>query len=61
MESYSYDLKSATDRWTLSVLFEGLAHLFDAGFAPSVVHSALASNILNLAFSKDDGKTKPET
>jgi hypothetical protein len=41
---YSFDLKSATDRWPLVFLFEVMQCLFDRSFAPSVVNSTLAYN-----------------
>jgi len=40
---YSFDLKSATDRWPLVLLFEVIQTCFDRSFAYSVVNSALAS------------------
>ncbi len=40
---YSFDLKSATDRWPLVLLFEVIQTCFDRSFASSVVNSALAS------------------
>lgn len=41
---YSFDLKSATDRWPLLLLFELMQALFDRSFASAVVNSALATN-----------------
>lgn len=40
---YSIDLKSATDRWPLLVLFELMQSLFDRSFASSVVNSTLGT------------------
>lgn len=37
--SFSFDLKSATDRWPLVFLFEVVQYLFDRSFASSVVNS----------------------
>lgn len=42
---YSFDFKSATDRWPLLLLFEVMQYSFDRSFASSVVSSALAYNI----------------
>ena len=41
---YSYDLKSATDRWPLSVIYTTLKSLFGSEFASSVVNSSLGLN-----------------
>lgn len=49
---YSFDLKSATDRWPLVFLFKVMCHLFDRSFASSVVNSALACNIFEVLFVK---------
>ena len=49
---FSFDLKSATDRWPLVFLFEVMCVLFDRSFASSVVHSALAWNIFEVPFVK---------
>ena len=43
MEVYSFDLKSATDRWPLLALFDILVVLFDRMFA-GAVRSCLAIN-----------------
>ncbi|GER47769.1 mitovirus RNA-dependent RNA polymerase [Striga asiatica] len=40
---FSFDLKSATDRWSLLYLFEIVALLFDRSFASSVVNSYYGS------------------
>jgi len=45
---YSYDLKSATDRWPLYFLFRIV--LFDRSCASSAVNSALACNIFHVPF-----------
>lgn len=47
---YSFDLKSATDRWPLIFLFEVFQYLFDRSFASAVVNSALACNIFEVPF-----------
>lgn len=47
---FSYDLKSATDRWPLVYLFEIVALLFDRSFASSVVNSTLATNLFIVPF-----------
>lgn len=49
---YSFDLKSATDRWPLLLLFEIMQYCFDRSFASSVVNSALASNVFEVPFVK---------
>lgn len=49
---YSFDLKSATDRWPLLVLFELVCSWFDRSFASSVVNSTLACNIFEVPFVK---------
>jgi hypothetical protein len=48
--AYSYDLKSATDRWPLVFMFEVMCYLFDRSFASSVVNSTLACNIFEVPF-----------
>ncbi|KAI8522434.1 hypothetical protein RHMOL_RhmolMtG0009400 (mitochondrion) [Rhododendron molle] len=48
--SYSFDLKSATDRWPLYFLFEVFQAFFDRSFASAVVNSALAFNIFEMPF-----------
>ena len=50
--SFSFDLKSATDRWPLVFLFEVVQYLFDRYFASSVVNSAFACNIFEVPFVK---------
>ena len=47
---FSFDLKSATDRWSLLYLFEIVALLFDRSFASSVVNSTLATNLFEIPF-----------
>ena len=42
---FSFDLKSATDRWPLLILFRITTYLFDRSFASSAVNSSLAYNI----------------
>jgi hypothetical protein len=49
---YSFDLKSATDRWPLYFLFEVMQVCFDRSFASAVVNSALAYNIFDVPFVK---------
>lgn len=41
---FSFDLKSATDRWPLSVIFTAFKSLFGPEFASSVVNSSLGLN-----------------
>lgn len=48
----SFDLKSATDRWPLVLLFEVFQVCFDRSFASSAVNSALAYNIFEVPFVK---------
>lgn len=45
-DCFSFDLKSATDRWPLVFMFEKVAMLFDRSFASSVVNSALGTKSL---------------
>lgn len=47
---YSLDLKSATDRWPLLLLFELMQSLFDRSFASSLVNSTLGTNVFDIAF-----------
>ncbi len=49
---HCFDLKSATDRWPLSLMFEVMCHMFDRRFAPGVVNSALGANIFDVPFVK---------
>lgn len=49
---YSFDLKSATDRWPLLLLLYIMQYCFDRSFASSVVNSALASNVFEVPFVK---------
>lgn len=49
---FSYDLKSATDRWPLVFMFETLALLFDRSFASSVVNTTLGTNLFEVPFVK---------
>jgi hypothetical protein len=51
-ECYSFDLKSATDRWPLLLMFETFQCLFDRGFASAVVNSTLGTNIFEIPFVK---------
>ncbi|KAL4618996.1 hypothetical protein ACB092_06G050700, partial [Castanea dentata] len=48
--SYSFDLKSAIDRWPLYFLFEVFQAFFERSFASVVVNSALAFNIFEVPF-----------
>lgn len=50
--AYSVDLKSATDRWPLLVMFELAQALFDRSTASAVVNSALGTNVFDVAFTK---------
>lgn len=50
--SYSFDLKSATDRWPVFFLFEVFKVCFGQPFASSVVNSALAFNFCEVPFVK---------
>lgn len=43
-ETYSFDLKSATDRWPLSIIFTVFALFFGRTYASSVVNSTLGLN-----------------
>ena len=47
---FSYDLKSATDRWPLYYMSEVVTLLFDRSFASSVVNSTLGQNIFTIPF-----------
>lgn len=49
---YSFDLKSATDRWPVLFLFEVFKVCFGQPFASSVVNSALAFNFFEVPFVK---------
>lgn len=49
---YSVDLKSATDRWPLLVMFEFVQALFDRSFASSVVNTTLGTNLFDVTFTK---------
>lgn len=49
-DCYSYDLKSATDRWPLLILFEVMQYFFDRSFASAVVNSALGMNLFEVPF-----------
>lgn len=49
---YSIDLKAATDRWPLLVLFEVVQALFDRSTASAVVNATLATNVFDVAFTK---------
>ena len=49
---YSYDLKSATDRWPLCFMFELFQVLFDRSFASFTVNSCLATNLFYVPFVK---------
>jgi hypothetical protein len=42
---YSFDLKSATDRWPLGFMFELVRCMFGRSFASSAVNSTLGVNI----------------
>ena len=52
MTCFSFDLKSATDRWPLVILFEIMIYLFDRRFASSAVNSCLAMNRFQIPFVK---------
>ncbi|XLT31061.1 hypothetical protein HN873_062353 [Arachis hypogaea] len=49
---YSFDLKSATDRWPVLFLFEVFKVCFGQPFASSVVNSALAFHFCEVPFVK---------
>ncbi|KAL7174747.1 hypothetical protein ACSBR1_043968 (mitochondrion) [Camellia fascicularis] len=49
---FSFDLKSATDRWPLVILFEMMCFLFDRSFASAAVNSCLACNRFQVPFVK---------
>lgn len=49
---YSFDLKSATDRWPYQLLFEVFQSCFDRSFSAGV-RSALAYNIFHVPFVRD--------
>jgi len=53
---FSFDLKSATDRWPLQTMFEVLQCLFDRSFASSV-RSALALNLFEVPFVRRPNST----
>jgi len=44
LDVYSFDLKSATDRWPLGVIYTTVESLFGPTFASSVVNSSLGLN-----------------
>ncbi|KAI5676346.1 hypothetical protein M9H77_07296 [Catharanthus roseus] len=46
------DLKSATNRWPLLLLFKVICALFDRSFASAVVNTTLAMNIFTVGFVK---------
>lgn len=49
---FSFDLKSATDRWPLVFIFESLKVLFDRSFASAVVNYALEMNLFRSTFTR---------
>lgn len=49
---YSFDLKSATDRWPLFFMFEVFGVLFDREFSSSVVNSTLGLYSFDVPFVK---------
>ncbi|KAI8011553.1 hypothetical protein LOK49_LG06G02028 [Camellia lanceoleosa] len=49
---FSFDLKSAMDRWPLVILFEMMCFLFDRSFASAAVNSCLACNRFQVPFIK---------
>jgi len=49
---YSFDFQSATDGWSLVLLFETMVCLFDRSFASSAVHSALGTNIFSFRLKR---------
>jgi hypothetical protein len=51
MVCFSFDLRAATDRWPLQILFEVMFHLFGNKFA-GAVRTALAYNIFEIPFVK---------
>ncbi|XP_028059367.1 uncharacterized protein LOC114263071 [Camellia sinensis] len=52
---YSFDLKAATDRWPLVLLFELMCYLFDRSFASAAVNSCLAFNRFQVPFVNTKG------
>lgn len=50
--SFSFDLKSATDRWPLLMMFYVIQSCFDQSFASSVVNTTLACNVFHVPFVK---------
>ena len=54
---YSFDLKSATDRWPFLFLFEIFEYMFDHDFASCVVNSTLACNKFIVPFVKREGSS----
>lgn len=51
-QCFSYDLKSATDRWPLLFLFSVVQCIFDRSFASATVNSALGCNVFTVPFVK---------
>lgn len=51
---YSYDLKSATDRWPLTLLFCLMRCLFGPSLASSIVQTTLGHNVFDVPFVKKD-------
>jgi hypothetical protein len=56
-EISSVDLKSATDRWPLYLMFELTKSLFGHEFASAAVNAALAMNIFDITFVRAKSKT----
>lgn len=50
---HSVDLKSATDRWPLVLMYALVRALFGSAFASSAVNSALGANVFQSTFTKD--------
>jgi len=47
-EVYSFDLKSATDRWPLCIIFQSVSALFGPTFASSAVNATLGKNTFDI-------------
>lgn len=50
MNTYSFDLKSATDRWPLSIIFTVFAVFFGRTYASAVVNSTLGLNTFRVDY-----------
>ncbi|PHT68065.1 hypothetical protein T459_27552 [Capsicum annuum] len=43
-DCYSFDLKTATDHWPLSVMYSLMSYMFGSTFASSIVNNSLGLN-----------------